>query len=388
MKRGVQGHYILVSHNEEKVKAFIPDPLPPSPEIFWTETLRNKFNEAHLSLGKLDSAASMLPETSVFLYMYIRKEALLSSQIEGTQSSLSDLLMHEANLETGLPVDDVTEVSSYVAAMEYGLERIAGGFPLSLRLITEIHERLLHKGRGSDKTPGEFRRSQNWVGGSRPGNAVYVPPPADCVLDTLGQLELFLHDKPVASPALLKSALAHVQFETIHPFLDGNGRLGRLLVTLILCEQKLLSQPLLYLSLFLKNHRQDYYDLLTKVRTEGVWEEWLEFFADGVKVTAEQAVDAAKQLSALARRDHALIKDSFGQSAASVLQIHEALLKYPVATAGRLVLDTKLSMATVNKGLALMEKHGLLKEITGKPRNRVFGYMEYMEIISRGTEPL
>jgi Fic family protein len=248
MKRELQGHYITVSTVSEKVRAFVPAPLPPRPPIDWTPQLRGKFDQALLALGRLDSVSMLLPDTALFLYMYVRKEAVLSSMIEGTQSSLSDLLLFELDQEPGVPLDDVREVSNYVAALDHGLRRLAEGFPLSLRLFKEIHGVLLHKGRDSHQSPGEFRRSQNWIGGTRPGNADFVPPPAQEVPACMGQLELFLHDRPEPTPVLLKAALAHAQFETIHPFLDGNGRLGRLLITLLLCEQKILREPMLYLS--------------------------------------------------------------------------------------------------------------------------------------------
>jgi Fic family protein len=227
-----------------------------------------------------------LPNTQLFIYLYVRKEAVLSSQIEGTQSSFTDLLLYENDEAPGVPLEDVEEVSSYVAAVNHGLKRLREGFPLSLRLIREIHEVLLSTGRGSDKTPGEFRRSQNWVGGSRPGNVLFVPPPPERVMECMSALEKFLHDDPVRMPALIKVALTHVQFESIHPFLDGNGRLGRLLITFLLCVEGALSQPILYLSLYFKSHRQDYYDLLQKVREEGDWESWGRFFLNSVLETA------------------------------------------------------------------------------------------------------
>ncbi|MCK5914210.1 MAG: Fic family protein, partial [Desulfuromusa sp.] len=280
MIRKLQGRYVTISTAGEKAQAFVPTPLPPLPPIDWTPKLRNKFDQALLALGRLDSVSSLLPDTSLFLYMYVRKEAILSSMIEGTQSSLSDLLLFELDQNPGVPLNDVREVSNYVAALNHGLCLLEEGLPLSLRMFREIHSVLLSKGRGSSQTPGEFRRSQNWIGGTRPGNAVFVPPPAEQVLDCMGKLELFLHDQPDPTPVLLKTALAHVQFETIHPFLDGNGRLGRLLITLLLCEQKVLQQPMLYLSLYFKQHRQYYYELLNNVRTTGDWEAWLDFFAE------------------------------------------------------------------------------------------------------------
>jgi len=260
LKRGLIGNYTSSSTTGGEVcQAFIPNPLPPKPPLDIDDELRELSNQAMLALGRLDSVSLLLPETSLFLYMYVRKEAVLSSQIEGTQSSLADLLMYESAGVPGVPVDDVQEVSNYVAAMNHGLQRLRGGFPLSLRLIREIHELLLRQGRGSNKDPGQFRRVQNWVGGSRPSNAVFVPPPANRVLECLDNLEKFLQNQPVKVPTLIKAALGHVQFETIHPFLDGNGRLGRLLITFLLCAEDILKEPMLYLSLYLKEHREEYY---------------------------------------------------------------------------------------------------------------------------------
>jgi Fic family protein len=303
MKRELQGRYVIISTVGEKAQAFVPAPLPPHPPIDWTPELRNKFDLALLALGRLDSVSTLLPDTSLFLYMYVRKEAVLSSMIEGTQSSLSDLLLYELDQEPGVPLDDVREVSNYVAAFDHGQRLLEGGLPLSLRLIREIHGVLLNKGRGSGLTPGEFRRSQNWIGGTRPGNAAFVPPPAEHVLECMSKLERFLHDQPEPTPVLLKAALAHVQFETIHPFLDGNGRLGRLLITLLLYDQKVLREPMLYLSLYFKTHRQYYYELLNNVRLTGDWEAWLDFFAEAVIVTAGLAVETARQLIALSNLD-------------------------------------------------------------------------------------
>jgi Fic family protein len=385
MKRELQGHYVTVSTVGEKAKAFVPAPLPPRPPVDWTSELRNKFDQALLALGRLDSVSTLLPDTSLFLYMYVRKEAVLSSMIEGTQSSLSDLLLFELDQEPGVPLDDVREVSNYVAALNYGLSRLAEGFPLSLRLIKEIHGVLLTKGRGSNQTPGEFRRSQNWIGGTRPGNAAFVPPPAEHVMECLGKLELFLHDQPEPTPVLLKAALAHVQFETIHPFLDGNGRLGRLLITLLLCEQKVLREPMLYLSLYIKAHRRYYYELLNNVRLTGDWEAWLDFFAEAVIVTAIQAVETARQLLDLSNKDRFKIS-GLGRAAASTLQVHRALLEHPIATVGSLVEKTGITPATVNKCLGHLERLGIVRELTARKRNRLFSYGRYVEIMSRGTE--
>jgi Fic family protein len=260
MNRGITGTYITTSAvGGEVVRAFVPAPLPPSPSLAIDAELRDRMDAALLALGRLDSVTTLLADKRLFLYSYVRKEAVLSSQIEGTQSSLSDLLLFEADELPGVPIDDVLEVSNYVAAMEHGLQRLGEGFPLSTRLIREIHAILLARGRGEGKEPGEFRRSQNWIGGSRPGNAAFVPAPPDRVPELMGTLERWLHDEPERTPTLLKAALSHVQFETIHPFLDGNGRVGRLLVTLVLCAEGVLHEPLLYLSLYLKQHREHYY---------------------------------------------------------------------------------------------------------------------------------
>ena len=385
MKRALQGRYVTISTVGEKAQAFVPAPLPPFPPIDWTPELRGKFDQALLALGRLDSVSTLLPDTSLFLYMYVRKEAVLSSMIEGTQSSLSDLLLFELDQEPGVPLDDVREVSNYVAALDHGLRRLEEGLPLSLRLFREIHGVLLTKGRGSHQTPGEFRRSQNWIGGTRPGNAAFVPPPAEEVLECMSRLELFLHDQPEPTPALLKAALAHVQFETIHPFLDGNGRLGRLLITLLLCEQKILREPMLYLSLYFKTHRPYYYELLNQVRLTGDWEVWLDFFAEAVIVTATQAVATAQQLLDLSKRDRDKIS-GLGRAAASTLQVHRALMEHPIATSGSLVARTGITPATVNKALGHLEQLSIVKELTAQKRNRLFSYEGYIEIMSRGTE--
>ncbi len=385
MKRELQGRYVTISTVGEKAQAFVPAPLPPRPPIDWTPELRSKFDQALLALGRLDSVSTLLPDTSLFLYMYVRKEAVLSSMIEGTQSSLSDLLLFELDQEPGVPLDDVREVSNYVAALDHGLRLLEEGLPLSLRLFREIHGVLLTKGRGSNQTPGEFRRSQNWIGGTRPGNAAFVPPPAEEVLECMSKLELFLHDQREPTPVLLKAALAHVQFETIHPFLDGNGRLGRLLIALLLCEQKVLREPMLYLSLYFKTHRQYYYELLNNVRMTGDWEAWLDFFAEAVIVTATQAVETAQQLLDLSNQDRGKIS-GLGRAAASTLQVHRALMEHPIATSGSLVEKTGITPATVNKALGHLEQLGIVKELTAQKRNRLFSYVGYIEIMSRGTE--
>lgn len=385
MKRKRQGDYVTISTVGEEVKAFVPAPLPPRPPIDWTPSLRGKFDEALLALGRLDSVSTLLPDTSLFLYMYVRKEAVLSSMIEGTQSSLSDLLLFELDQEPGVPLDDVREVSNYVAALEHGLHLLEMGLPISLRLFRQVHGVLLSKGRGAHQTPGELRRSQNWIGGTRPGNAAFVPPPAEKVPECMHALDRFMNDEPEPTPVLLKAALAHVQFETIHPFLDGNGRLGRLLITLLLYDQKVLREPMLYLSLYFKTHRQRYYELLNTVRLNGDWEAWLDFFAEAVIVTATQAVETAQQLVALSNTDRETISN-LGRAAASTTAIHRALMSHPIATAGWLVERTGITPATVNKALAHLEQLGIVRELTAKKRNRLFSYVEYVDIINRGTE--
>ena len=385
MKRKLQGRYVTISTVGEKAQAFVPLPLPPRPPIDWTPELRSKFDKAWLSIGRLDSVSTLLPDTSLFLYMYVRKEAVLSSMIEGTQSSLSDLLLFELDQEPGVPLDDVREVSNYVAALDYGLRLLHEGLPLSLRLFREIHGVLLSKSRKSSQAPGVFRRSQNWIGGTRPGNAAFVPPPADEVPECMSRLERFLHDQPEPTPVLLKAALAHVQFETIHPFLDGNGRLGRLLITLLLCDQKVLREPMLYLSLYFKTHRRHYYELLNNVRLTGDWEAWLDFFAEAVIATATQAVETAQQLLGLSNRDRGRI-GSLGRAGASALQVHRAMMERPIATSGWLVEKTGITPATVNKALGHLERLGIVKELTAQKRNRLFSYAGYIEVLSRGTE--
>ena len=386
MKRGLQGRFLVTSTRDEMVKAFIPNPLPPNPPISWNAALHDKFDRALIELGRLDSISTLLPDRELFLYMYIRKEAVLSSQIEGTQSSLSDLLLFELNQTPGVPINDVQEVSNYVAAINKGLELLAEGLPISLRLLKEVHKVLLDKGRGNEKQPGEFRTSQNWVGGSRPGNAVYVPPPPYEVMAQMGRLELFLHDKPEKTPILLKIALTHVQFETIHPFLDGNGRIGRLLITLLLYEQKILREPLLYLSLYFKFHRNTYYELLNEVRFSGDWEKWLDFFADAVVITAKQAVQTAQKLIKMKDTDKGRISNNLGRSAANAQLIHNILMHTPIITSVDLVKKSELNPTTVNNILSMMIKLGIVNELTGKKRNRVYCYNEYLKIMNENIE--
>jgi len=381
------GHKVKSSGaGPEQYYAYIPRPLPPEPPLQLNkfQTLLEKVSQA---VGRLDSLATILPDTELFVYMYVRKEALLSSQIEGTQSSLSDLLLFESAGAPGVPLDDVQEVSNYVAAMEYGLHRIKGGFPLSMRLIKEIHGVLMSGARGGKKAPGEFRKSQNWIGGSRPGNAGFVPPPPDAIMECMSDLEKFIHDPKHQLPVLVKAALVHHQFETIHLFLDGNGRLGRLLITLMLCAEKTLTEPVLYLSLYFKIHRTEYYDLLNSVRESGDWESWLEFFLNGVHDTAKQAVITAREILTLIEKDRARIA-SIGRGAGSALQVHRYLERKPLAVIPEIAKALRLSTPTITSSLQKLEEAGLVREITGKRRGRVFVYSAYLHILERGTEPL
>ena len=382
------GTYITTSTAGESFKAFVPNPLPPEPPIELTDRDHDLIEKANRALGRLDGVTTLLPDVSLFLYFYVRKEAVLSSQIEGTQSSFSDLLLHEEDLAPGVPLDDVQEVSNYVAAMNHGLKRLReDDFPLSLRLVREMHKVLLAKGRGSDKTLGEFRRSQNWLGGTRPGNARFVPPPPDRVTECMGNLEKFLHDQPHRTPALIKAALAHVQFETIHPFLDGNGRLGRLLITLVLCAEGALTQPLLYLSLFFKQHRQEYYDRLDAARLKGDWLGWLRFFLEGVEQTAQQAADTTGRILKLFDEDRRRIED-LGRKAGSVHRVHDLLRRHPITTISNATKQLSMTTPTVGSAIESLEDLGIVREITGKQRDRIYVYDPYVKILDEGPQPL
>lgn len=386
MRRGETGRYIVTRTGGEQVCAFVPYPLPPDPPIALDGRLQQSLETALIALGRLDSISILLPEPSLFIYMYLRKEAVLSSQIEGTQSSLSDLLMFELDQARGAPIDDVTEVSNYVAALEHGLERLRGDFPLSNRLIREIHSVLLSRGRGSDMSPGEFRRSQNWIGGSRPGNAAFVPPPPGDVDDCMGDLERFLHATHDGLPMLARVGLAHLQFETIHPFLDGNGRVGRLLITFLLCHAGVLREPLLYLSLYLKRHRSTYYALLNDVRRSGDWEEWLDFFFQGVRETSEDTVSTSRRLMDIFEEDLVSIRDSGGRRASSVLRVHQALKKRPILTIEEVRKAEGMAFSTVSAAMELLVELKIAREITGQTRNRFFVYDRYLSVLREGTE--
>jgi Fic family protein len=375
------GRLVVAQSGPDGYSAFIPAPLPPDPPVAIGPSMQMLLDDANQALGRLDAVSVLLPDPGQFLYSYIRKEAVLSSQIEGTQSSLSDLLLFENEQAPGVPLDDVEETSNYIAAMSHGLERIRSGqLPLSNRLLREVHQLLMSGVRGGDKAPGEFRRTQNWLGGTRPGNARFVPPPASEVVPAMTDLEKFLHDDPEPTPILVKAALAHVQFETIHPFLDGNGRVGRLLITLLLCSEKVLQQPLLYLSLYFKQNRDAYYDQLQRVRTEGVWEDWLEFFLEGVVAVAGSATTTARSIRELIEKDREVIHD-LGRGAASALRVHELAGRRIVLTAGATARILGLSVPTVNAAVARLEEAGILREVTGRKRGRVFVYHAYLALL-------
>jgi Fic family protein len=380
-----RGRYVTTTLAGEPVKAFVPPALPPVDLDL--SGLHQHLDRANQALGRLDGLTVLLPDVRFLLYLYVRKEALVSSQIEGTQSSFVDVLRFENKVPTAVPKEDVEEVSNYVAAMQHGLRRIQTGFPLSLRLIREIHAILLKGGRGANKTPGEFRRSQNWIGGTRPGNASFVPPPPAEMMEALDRLERFLHDDKHGLPLLVEAGLVHVQFESIHPFLDGNGRLGRLLITLLLCAKGALKQPLLYLSLYFKKHRTQYYDHLQRIRTEGAWEEWLRFFLEGTALTAQEAAETATRILDLFSKDREKIQ-KLGRPATSALRVHEYMQRKPIANIAAIAKALKLSIPTVTVALKHLVRIGIVEEVTGKRRDRLFTYSRYFNIVSEGTEPL
>ena len=384
--RRTTGSYVAGSLAGERYRAFIPAALPPDPPLAFGPALIRAVEHATVQLGRLDGISAMLPDPTLFLFHYVRKEAVLSSQIEGTQSSLADLLLFELEEAPGVPLEDVVEVSNYVAALEHGLKRLRSDkFPLSLRLIREMHAVLMRSGRGADKAAGEFRRSQVWIGGRTPARAAFVPPPPDRIQDCLRDFEAFLHDETL--PPLLKAALAHAQFETIHPFIDGNGRIGRLLITLQLCEAGVLREPTFFPSLYFKEHRGRYYDLLNAVRTDGEWELWVRFFMEAVEQSSQQAVDQARQIMLLLTRDRAKLEGGRRRSS-SLLPVFDAFARHPLQTAPRLGGTLKLAPPTILRTLALMEESGIISEVTGQRRNRVWSYGEYLALLAQGTEPL
>lgn len=392
-RRTRSGVFVLEGRGAESYAAFHPRPLPPEPPLAIDPALQALLDQANQSLGRLDGITILLPDPDTFLYTYIRKEAVLSSQIEGTQSSLSDLLLFEHHAAPGVPIADVQETSNYIAAMNHGISVLRGGRPLSLSLIREVHARLLLGVRGGSSSAGDFRRIQNWLGGTRPANARFVPPPPQEVPPAMSSLEKFLHDDPVATPILIKAALAHAQFETIHPFLDGNGRVGRLLVTLLLCakpdppERPVLDRPLLYLSLYLKQHRDAYYDHLQRVRTEGAWEEWLSFFLEGVVDVAGSATDTTRRIVQMLTADRQRIQ-TLGRPSGSALQVHDVLSRAVVTSISDAAHWLPLSEPTVATALRHLEELGIVREMTGRSRNRLWAYTDYLSILNEGTEPV
>jgi Fic family protein len=382
----VSGTYMTNSHSPEPFKSFVPRPLPPDPPLNLTGEHYGLLDKATLAVGRLDGLTWQLPRdiVALYTYFYIRKEAVLSSQIEGTQSSLSDLILYESDEIPGVPIEDVGEVLQYVNAMNHGLKRLRmDDFPLSLRLIREIHEVLLATGRGSEKMPGAFRTSQNWIGGTRPGNARFVPAPPSEVITCMGALEKFIHEKDLHMQILVKAALIHAQFETIHPFLDGNGRLGRLLITLLLCAEGVLQEPLLYLSLYFKQHRDSYYDLLQRVRTDGDWESWLHFFLTGVYETANQAFQTSKSILELFQNDQQLI-EALGRSTGTTLQIFKVLRSTPLVSITRAAQQTQLSIPTATAALNRLQELGIVREITSRHRDKLYSYEKCLSLLNDG----
>lgn len=375
---------VLQQSGVEGYAAFIPAPLPPDPPIEYTPELQRLLVAAGHALGRLDGlSATIQPDR--LLYMYIRKEAVLSSQIEGTQSTLSDLLRYESAEAPGTPLSDVREVSRYVAALRYGVEEIRSGkLPLSLRLIREMHRTLMRDGRGGQNDPGEFRRTQNWIGGTRPGNARYVPPPPHEMLAALDNFEKFLHDRYGATPPIVKAGLAHAQFETIHPFLDGNGRIGRLLISLLLVVDGVLTRPFLYLSLYFREHRAEYYDALQRVRTHGDWEGWLRFYVTGVEAVARQAGQATLDLLALFDEDRKRVQ-SLGRVAGTTLLVYDLLRERVVISIPYAAGELDITWPTAKSALQRLESLGIAKEISGRRRDRVYAYGKQLEILDRGT---
>jgi Fic family protein len=389
MRRNSTGYYDSSVAGGETVRAFVPNPLPPEPSLDLSGDRQRLIEKATLALGRLDSVCLLLPDPQLFLYTYVRREAVLSSQIEGTQSSLNDLLLFEIEEVPGVPFDDVQEVSNYIGALEHGIARLRSGFPLCNRLLQEIHEKLMSKGRGSEKLPGEFRRSQNWIGGTRPGNARFVPPPPQEVGVCMAALERFYHAEGDGIPTLLRAAIAHVQFETIHPFLDGNGRLGRLLIVLLLFHGQLLSEPLLYLSLYFKQHRAVYYELLDRVRAEGDWEAWVDFFLEGVELTATAAVQTIQRLTRLFAEDVDRLQRQEAVSAAAIvsqLRVLGGLRERPLCSLRNLADRSGLSFPTASKAVQSLVESGLVHELTGQRRNRIFAYTAYLDILNEVEE--
>jgi len=378
------GRSVRQQGGAEGFSAFIPALLPPDPPVDLGGDMARLHESAAYALGRLGGASLRL-DPDRLLYMYVRKEAVLTSQIEGTQSTLADLLRYENANAPGTPVDDVREVSHYVDALSYAAEQIkTGSLPLSLRLLKEAHRRLLEEGRGAAQDPGEFRRTQNWVGGTRPGNATYVPPPPQEVLPALSNLEKYIHDEYGPTPALVKAALAHAQFETIHPFLDGNGRIGRLLISLILVADGALPHPFFYISLYFKQNRTDYYEALQRVRTHGDWEGWLRFFLIGAEAVANEATATAEALSDLFRHDRARV-EKLGRAAPSALRVYDLLRDRILISSTRVAETLGLTWPTIQAAIQRLEGLGIAIEVTGKRRDRIYAYERQLKVLDEGT---
>ena len=363
-------------------RAFIPAPLPPDPPLNLTLELTALLAEANQALGRLDGATQILPGQDLFVWMYMRKEAVFSSQIEGTQSSLNDLLAAEANVLRPRRPDDVSEVINYVDAMDHGVSRLET-LPVSMRLVREVHERLLEGRRGAERQPGLIRTSQNWIGGPSPSEATFVPPPHQVVPEALSNLERFIHSEDDLS-LLLRIGLVHAQFETIHPFLDGNGRVGRLLITLLLCEQGALQRPVLYLSHYLKQYRTEYYDALQAVREKGAWEGWIMFFLRAVAVVATEATATAREIVGLRERHRDLLVSELGRGAGTGLRLIESLYRGPFITVPEAQKLLGVTYQSANNLVTRLEAMGVLEEVTGQTRHRVFRYSEYADLFAEG----
>ncbi|MCB9506374.1 MAG: Fic family protein [Myxococcales bacterium] len=390
MPKRATGRYERTIVSGEEVTAFIPHALPPAePPIVVGAALAERLRGAEQALVRLELAGEMVPSLDWFIYAFVRKEAVLSSQIEGTQATLVDLLTFEAQdgaEQSAAPNADVEEVCNYLDALAYARAQLGDpkGLPLSIRLLSETHSRLMRGVRGADKLPGEVRRSQNWIGGSRPGNAAYVPPPPHVLGEVLGAFEKYLHADD-ALPLLVRAGLLHVQFETVHPYLDGNGRIGRLLVPLLLEHWKLLTKPLLYLSLFFKRHREEYYRRLNAVRVDGDWEGWLDFFLDGIATIADEAVASARELFALVATDRARVLAHEGMSVVA-LRLFELLPRHPVVTVASVMKLVETTKPTAGRAIELLVAADVLTETTGKKRDRSFVYRSYLDRLRVGTE--
>lgn len=387
MAKRETGRYVDNAVGGETVRAFVPHALPPcAPAIVIEGKLAERVQAAERALVHLELAGEMVPSLDWFIYAFVRKEAVLSSQIEGTQATLTDLLNFEALRDAPPPNADLEEVCNYLDALSFAREQLASptGVPLSMRLLNETHRRLLQGVRGEQKQPGEVRRSQNWIGGSRPGNAAYVPPPPNALPALLSDFERYIHADD-ALPPVVRAGLLHVQLETIHPYLDGNGRIGRLLVTLLFEHWGLLTRPLLYLSLFFKRHRQEYYRRLNAVRADGEWEAWLDFFLDGVATIAEEAVATVRELFQLVTADRQRVMAHPGVNLVAV-QLFERLPSQPIVTAPWVIAALSTTKPTAGRAIDVLEAAGVLVETTGKKRDRVYAYQAYVDLLRAGTE--